>query len=74
MSRLTPLKSREVIRKLRRLGFDGPIPGGHHVRMVHLENGQIIPIPVHSGKDIGVGLIREIIRQVGITRDEWLAL
>ncbi|MBM4460288.1 MAG: type II toxin-antitoxin system HicA family toxin [Chloroflexi bacterium] len=74
MSRLTPLKSSEVVRKLRQLGYDGPIPGGRHMRMVHPESGQIIPIPVHSGKDISVGLIREIIRQVGITRDEWLAL
>ena len=74
MSRLTPLKSREVIRKLRRLGYDGPILGGRHVRMVHPQSGQIIPIPVHGSKDISVGLIREIIRQVGITRDEWLAL
>lgn len=74
MSRLTPLKSREVIRKLQRLGYDGPIPGGRHVRMVHPASGQIIPIPAHGGNDISVGLIREIIRQVGITRDEWLAL
>lgn len=74
MSRLTPLKAREVIRKLQRLGYDGPIPGGRHVRMVHPEKGQIIPIPTHGGKDISVGLIREIVRQVGITRDECLAL
>ncbi len=74
MSRLMPLKSKEVIRKLRRLGYDGPIPGGRHVRMVHPERGQIIPIPVHGGKDISVGLIREIIRQIGISREEWLAL
>ena len=74
MFRLTPLKSREVIRKLRRLGYDGPIPGGRHMRMVHSERGQIIPVPVHGGKDISVGLIREIVRQTGISREEWLAL
>ena len=74
MSRLTPLKSREVIRKLRRLGYDGPIPGGRHVRMVHPESGQIIPIPMHGGKDTSVGLIREIVRQTGISREEWLEL
>jgi len=74
MSRLTPLKAQEVIRKLRRLGYIGPISGGRHVRMVHPESGQIIPIPVHGNKDISVGLIREIIKQAGITRDGWLAL
>jgi len=74
MSRLTPLESRKVFRKLRRLGFVGPIPGGRHMRMVHPQTGQIIPVPVHKGKDISVGLIREIIKEVGITREEWIEL
>jgi len=29
---------------------------------------------VHKGKDVGVGLIREIIREVGIARGEWIEL
>jgi predicted RNA binding protein YcfA (HicA-like mRNA interferase family) len=41
--------------------------------MVSLKTGQIVPIPIHS-KEVGVGLIREIIRQLGISRDEWLEL
>ena len=74
MPRLTPLKSRMVFRKLRRLGFVGPIPGGRYSRMVHPQTGQIIPVPVHKGKDISVGLIQEIIKEVGITREEWIEL
>jgi len=74
MSRLTPLKPKQVFRKLRRLGFVGPIPGGRHARMVHPQTGQIIPVPVHQDKDVSVGLIREIIREVGITREEWISL
>ena len=71
MSRLTPLRSEEVIRRLRRLGFEGPIGGGRHMRMVHLQTRKIIPIPIHRGRDVGVGLIRAIIREVGISRNEW---
>ncbi|MFH1929674.1 MAG: type II toxin-antitoxin system HicA family toxin [Chloroflexota bacterium] len=74
MPRLTPLRPRMVFRKLRRLGFVGPIPGGRHSRMVHPQTGQIIPVPVHQGKDISVGLIRQIIQEVGITREEWIEL
>lgn len=74
MPKLSPLKSRQVIKKLRKLGYEGPYPGGRHVRMVNLETGQIVPIPVHQGKDVSVGLIRAIIRQVGITPDEWTRL
>jgi predicted RNA binding protein YcfA (HicA-like mRNA interferase family) len=39
-----------------------------------LENGKIIPIPIQGGKDISVGLLRAIIREAGITIDEWLEL
>lgn len=74
MAKLTPLKPNAVVRKLRKLGFSGPLPGGKHQRMVNLSTGQIIPIPMHQGKDVGVGLIREIIREAGITREDWLAL
>ena len=74
MPRLRPLKPREVIEKLRVLGYEGPFGGGRHSRMVHTQSGKIIPIPMHGGKDVSVGLIRAIIREVGITSDEWLAL
>ena len=36
-----------------------------------LETNQIIPVPMHKGKDVSVGLIRAIIREVGITPEEW---
>ena len=74
MPRLTPLRSREVIDKLRALGYEGPIAGGRHSRMVHPRSGKIIPVPVHGGKDVSVGLIRAIIRELGITPEEWLEL
>lgn len=74
MPKLSPLKSDQIIRKLRKLGFEGPIAGGHHSRMIHRERQQIIPIPMHRGKDISVGLIRAIIREVGVTPEEWLEL
>jgi predicted RNA binding protein YcfA (HicA-like mRNA interferase family) len=74
VAKLTPLKPQKVIEKLRKLGFVGPFAGGRHVRMAHLASGKIIPIPMHKGKDVSVGLIREIINEVGISRDEWFEL
>ena len=73
MSKLTPLKTHELISKLRKIGVEGPFPGGRHSRMVNLKTGQIVPIPIHT-KEVGVGLIRKIINQVGLTRDEWIEL
>jgi predicted RNA binding protein YcfA (HicA-like mRNA interferase family) len=74
MSKLSPLKAEQVIRKLRKLGYEGPVPGGKHVRMVNLITGKIIPIPMHKGKDVSVGLIRAIIREIEITPEEWTRL
>ena len=74
MSKLKPLKIDDVIRKLKKLGFVGPIPGRKHMRMVHPETGKMIPIPMHKRKDVSVGLIREIINEIGISREEWLKL
>lgn len=72
MPKLVPLKPEAVVRKLRRLGFEGPYPGGRHRRMVNLTTGKIIPIPYHRGCEVSVGLLREIITELGITRDEWI--
>jgi len=71
MPKLSPLKPRKVIQKLRKLGYQGPYPGGRHGHMVHGKTGQTIPVPMHQGKDIAVGLIREIIREAGISPEEW---
>ena len=74
MPRLSPLKPQVVIEKLRALGYEGPLAGGRHSRIIHPESGKIIPIPIHGGKDVSVGLIRAILREVGITPEEWLDL
>ncbi len=74
MPKLGPLRPEEVIRRLTRLGFEGPYPGGRHQRMVDRRTGKVIPVPFHKGRDVSVGLIREIINEAGITREAWLDL
>ena len=39
--------------------------------MVRPSTGQIVPVPVHRGKDVSVGLIRAILREIGVTPDDW---
>jgi len=64
-----PLKRRELIAALRRLGFSGPFSGGKHQFMVRRDVVLTIPNP-HRG-DIGIDLLRIILREAGITRREW---
>jgi predicted RNA binding protein YcfA (HicA-like mRNA interferase family) len=70
MARLVPVSWQEFVRRLHELGFDGPYAGGRHPQMRRGDITVIIPNP-HSG-DIGVALLRRILRQAAISREEWL--
>lgn len=72
MSRLTPVSWQEFVRRLRELGFEGPYAGGRHPQMRKGDLTLIIPNP-HEG-DIGPGLLSRLLRQAGISREEWLGV
>jgi predicted RNA binding protein YcfA (HicA-like mRNA interferase family) len=63
------LSRREIVRKFRSLGYSGPFSGGKHQFMT--KGSQKIRIPNPHIGDIGVSLIKEIIRQSGISPEEW---
>lgn len=67
-----PISWRRLVRILRKAGFDGPFPGGRHVYM--LRGNTRITIPNPHGQDIGIPLLRIILFEGGISRDEWEAL
>ena len=69
MPPLGPVKRRDLIRYLKRLGFDGPFAGGRHQFMIKGETKLAIPNP-HQG-DISRDLLVRILRQAGIDRDDW---
>ena len=54
---------------LRQLGFDGPFAGGKHAFLIRGTKRLILPNP-HQG-DIGIGLLKRILKQAGISEDEW---
>ena len=58
------------MRRLRTLGFDGPYAGGRHPQMQREDATVIIPNR-HEG-DIGIGLLTRLLRQAGVSREEWL--
>jgi len=66
---ITPLSRDKLIRKLRNAGFEDPIAGGKHACMMKGKQKIIIPNP-HRG-DIGVVLIKKIMRQIGLTNEQW---
>lgn len=70
MPKLTPLPRRTLIKKLRALGFDGPHVATRHEYM--RKDGQKIFIPNPHGSDIGIPILKAIIKQVGVDRDTFI--
>lgn len=73
--RLPSLKADEVIRALRKAGFEiARIKGSHHILRHRDDPSRGTVVPVHHGKDIKRGLLRKIIADAGLTHDEFKAL
>ena len=70
MSKLTSVSFNELVRKLRAVGFEGPFGGGKHLFMVKEDLRLTVPNP--HRQDIGVDLLKRILRRGEIDRDEWI--
>ncbi|HKH50050.1 MAG TPA: type II toxin-antitoxin system HicA family toxin [Thermoanaerobaculia bacterium] len=71
MSRLSPISRRELVQRLRELGFEGPFIGGRHEFMVRGSVRLILPNP--HRQEISTDLLSRILRQAGIEREEWFS-
>ena len=69
MPRIGPISRRDLVYYLSRLGFAGPYPRTKHAYMIRGETRLTIPNP-HRG-DISVGLLRVMLREAGISKEEW---
>ncbi len=60
-----PLTSREMIKKLKKNGFEVVSQNGSHVKLVNSEKNITIIVPYHS-KDLKIGLEKAILKQAGL--------
>ncbi len=75
MSRLPALKPREVIRALERAGFVVVrIKGSHHILVHRDDRTRITNVPAHGARDLPRGTLADIIKQAGLSIDEFLEL
>ncbi|MFA0751399.1 MAG: hypothetical protein SLRJCFUN_001802 [Candidatus Fervidibacter sp.] len=70
MPKLTPVSWKELVRRLRQLGFEGPFKGDRHPYMV--KGDLVLTIPNPHRREISVDLLARILKQAGISREEWL--
>ena len=70
--RLGPISRPDLVKRLRAFGWRGPVAGNKHQHMVKGEINLTIPNP-HRG-EIGVNLLKIILKEAGISRNEWIRL
>lgn len=69
--RLTPIHRRDFIKRLRKLGWEGPFSGGSHEFMVKGDFN--LPIPnFHGSGEISVPKLKEILNEIGIANRDWI--
>ncbi len=73
MTRMPRVTSAQVVRSLRKVGFEVVRQRGSHVIMKH-PDGRGTVVPIHRGETIGVGLMSKIRKDVEIDRETFIGL
>lgn len=72
MSKPPVLKPREVCRVLEAMGFALVRQRGSHMQYRHAD-GRCTTVPNHPGRDVSPLLLRQIIKDIGVTLEEFLS-
>lgn len=72
MPKVGPIQRRDLVRYLKQIGFSDPRPGGDHEYMKRGHKRVNLPNP-HEG-DISQPLLQRILKEAGISREEWEGL
>jgi len=64
-----PFKAKEVLRKLGRAGFEVRRQSGSHIVLRHTDGRQTY-VSMHTG-DVPAGTFKSILRQAGLTEDQF---
>ncbi len=70
MAKLMPVSWKQLVKRLKDFGFEGPISGGKHPYMI--KDDLVLTIPNPHRKKIGIDLLSRILKQADIKREEWL--
>jgi predicted RNA binding protein YcfA (HicA-like mRNA interferase family) len=72
---LPAVNARQVLAALRRAGFVvDRISGSHHMLVHASDDRQTVTVPFHGARSIKTGTLRSIIRQAGLTVEEFRRL
>ena len=70
MTKLVLISGKKFCKILEKLGFEKIYGKGSHIRFKH-PDGRRTVVPVHGNEDLGKGLLREILNQIKISKEEY---
>ena len=74
MYKLKEVSWKDLVRRLKMLGFEGPFlssgPHPYFMRRYDLT----VDLPNPHKQDIGVGLLKKILKQAEVSREEWFSV
>jgi len=68
VAELAPVTWSNLIKRLSRLGFDGPYHSGKHPYMI--KGSLVLTVPNPHRKEIGVPLLSKILKQAQVSKEE----
>ncbi len=71
MARLPSISGDDLLKAMRKIGYVWDHTEGSHMILLHASRGRL-SVPRH--KELGRGLLRALIRDAGLTREEFIAL
>ena len=69
MAKLSPVSWSNLVKKLKKFGFEGPFRGGKHPYMV--KGDLVLTIPNPHRREVSIDLLIRILRQANIDKDDW---
>ena len=73
MSKLPALTGKDIVSYLKKAGFIIERQRGSHIFLKHAD-GRATVVPVHSGETTGPGLLSKILRDVEMSKDDFLKI
>ncbi len=69
--KLPTIRAKELISILQKIGFENVRQKGSHIFFRHTD-GRTTLVPRHDNEDIGKGLLRQILKEIELTPEEFL--
>jgi len=70
VAKLILISGKKFCKILEKLGFKKIHGKGSHIRFKHLDGRRTV-VPVHGNEDLGKGLLRTILSQIDLSKEEY---